>query len=138
MAMGSVGNTKKCHTRGFTEDRSTSIEVCEDPVLGALIHRGGSGKPAFPPSGFALSITSCPLPQQTSSGFLLCFSFSSAFAGRPLRYCAHIHLQCKMSKEEMMFDINPTLKNSLSSRPLWRSRREEKGLRYFLFSLSLV
>lgn len=53
MAMGSVGNKKKRHTRGtLTEERSMNTEVCEDPVLGALIHRAGPGKPQhFHPLG---------------------------------------------------------------------------------------
>lgn len=33
----------------------------------------------------------------------------------------------------MMFDINPTLKNSLTSQPLWRSRRGEKRIKIFPF-----
>lgn len=140
MAMGSVGNRKKCHSRGLTEERSMNTDVHEEPWS------TGEGQGNHSISSlwvclFALSITSCPVPElglchkrpQT-----LCFSLSPVFAGRSLRYCAHLHLQYKMSKEETMFDTNPTLKNSLSSRPLWRSRRGKKGLRYFLLSLNLV
>lgn len=84
---------------------------------------------------FALCISSCPVPElgratahQELSTFLslLCVLRSPS-------YCTQIHFQYKVSKEEIMFDISPTLKNSLSSQPLWCSRRGEKRIKILPF-----
>lgn len=85
MAMGSVGNTKKCQSRSLPEQRCMNTEVHEDPVLGAQIHRRGAGKPQHL---LTLGLSVCPqhpllpsaragtLPQQTRNALLLLFCVS--------------------------------------------------------------